>query len=159
MGMPIRWTVFHSTRDVVISIVGAARLQEMEEYVENVMTPATRSYRKLVNMTQGHLAVSREDMATLAARVRDLGGSGPMGAVAIAVESDESERQVCHFESLSLVDRPLKIFRDLQAARAWLDTQPSRAVPPWLEEPMPTAQPDEAAPASCPASDSKPPSR
>jgi hypothetical protein len=39
--MPVRWTVFHSTRDVVIFVDGAARLQEMEEYVESVMTPAT----------------------------------------------------------------------------------------------------------------------
>jgi hypothetical protein len=148
MGMPVRWTVFHSTRDVVIFIDGAARLQEMGEYVESVMTPATRSYRKLVNMTQGYLVVSREDIATLAARVRDLGGSGPMGAVAVTVGSDRSERQVRHFESLSVVDRPLKIFRDLQAARAWLATQPSRAVPPWLEEPLPTGQPDEAPPTS-----------
>jgi hypothetical protein len=56
-----------------------------------------------------------------------------MGAVAIAVGSDESEQQVHHFESLSVVDRPLKIFRDLQAARAWLNSQPSRAVLPWLQ--------------------------
>src|ERR1700745_3054649 len=143
--MPVRWTVFHSTRDVVIVIDGAARLQEMEEYVENVMTPATWSYRKLVNITQGDLAVSREDLATLAARVRDLGGSGPMGAVAIAVGSDESERKIRHFETLSVVDPPMKIFRDLQSARAWLDTQSSRIVPLWLEDPT-TEQPDEARP-------------
>jgi hypothetical protein len=137
--MPILWTVFHSTREVVISVDGVSLLKEMEECVEGIMTPATRSYRKLVDLVKGRLALSLEDIEALAAYVRELGGTGPMGALAITVGSDASERQAQHFESLSVADRPLKIFRDLKAARAWLNTQPSRVLPLWLEELPPTA--------------------
>ena len=135
--MPVLWTVFHATREVVISVDGAVHLKDMEECAEGIMTPATRSYRKLVDLAKGRLALSREDIAALARYVHALGGPGPMGAVAITVGSDESEQQTRHFESLSAVDRPLKIFRDLQVARDWLNTQPSPAVPHWLEEAMP----------------------
>jgi hypothetical protein len=44
-----------------------------------------------------------------------------MGAVAIAVGSDESEQQLRLFGSLSVAQRPLEIFRELQAARARLE--------------------------------------
>jgi hypothetical protein len=141
--MPVLWTVFHSTREVLISVDGVAFLKEMKECVEGIMTPATLSYRKLVDLSKGGLALSREDIEALEAYVRKLGGSGPMGPLAIMVGSDESEQQARHFESLSVADRPLKIFRDHRSARTWLESQPSRALPLWLEEPLPTARPDE----------------
>jgi hypothetical protein len=134
--MPVLWTAFHSTREVVISVDGVVHLKEMEECVEGALTPANRSYRKLVDLSKGRLALSRADIEALATYVRKLAGTGPMGALAITVGSAESEQQAQHFHSLSAADRPLKIFRDLQAARLWLNAQPSRALPLWLEEPM-----------------------
>ena len=132
--MPVLWNVFHSTREVVISVQGVVHLKEMEECVDGILTPATRSYRKLVNMVEGRWALSREHISALGGYVRERRGTGPTGAVAIAVGSDESEQQIRQFESHSIADRPLEIFRDIDAARAWLNNQPSRALPPWLDE-------------------------
>ena len=140
--MPVVWNVFHSTREVVISVTGSVLLKEMEECVDGILTPATRSYRKLVNLVEGRLALAREDIAALAEYVRERRGPGPMGAVAIAVGSDESEQQFRLFDSLSVADRPLEIFRELQAARVWLNNQPSLALPTWLEEAKLAAQQD-----------------
>jgi len=47
--------------------------------------------------------------------------------LAITVGSDEGEHHAQLSASLSVADRPLKIFRDPQAARAWLGAQPSCA--------------------------------
>ena len=55
--MPVPWRVFHSTREVVD---GAVCLKEMEECVEGIMTPATRSYRKFVDLAKGHFALGRD---------------------------------------------------------------------------------------------------
>ena len=140
--MPVLWTVSHSSRLVVISVKSAVLLKDMEECVEGIMTPATLSYRKLMDLSEGHLALSREDMVALAEYVREHSGTSPMGALAIMVASDEGEQQARLFESLSVVNRPLKIFRELQAARTWLDAQPSPALPLWLEEASPAARPE-----------------
>ena len=132
--MPVVWNVFHPTREVVISVTGVVLLKEMEECVDGILTPATRSYRKLVDLVEGRLALSREDIAALAKHVRERSESRQMGAVAIAVGSDESEQQIRLFDSLSAAERPLEIFRELQAARAWLNNQPPPQLPLWLEE-------------------------
>jgi hypothetical protein len=132
--MPVLWNVFHSPRLVVVSIQGSVCLKDMEDCVEATMTPATLSYRKLVDLSEGQLALSRADMAALAQCVRQRSGSSPMGALAIAVGSEEGKQQARLFESLSVADRPLKIFHEVQAARDWLQTQPPPALPLWLSE-------------------------
>lgn len=146
--MPVIWNVFHSSREVVILVQGVVHLKEMKECVDGILTPATRSYRKLVNLVEGRLALGRGDLAALAAFVRERSESQPRGAVAIAVGSDESEEQLRLFDSLTVADRPLEIFRELSAARAWLDSQPSLSLPLWLEEAPPSARQDEAAEAA-----------
>ena len=47
--MPVFWGLDHSTRLVVITVKGVIRLKDMEDCVEGIMTPATLSYRKLVD--------------------------------------------------------------------------------------------------------------
>ena len=132
--MPIVWNVSHSTREVEISVTGAVLLKEMKECADGIMIPATRCYRKLVDLVEGRLALNREDIAALAEYVRERSEAGRMGAVAIVVGSDESEHQMRLFDSLSVAERPLEIFRELPAARAWLNSQPPPQLPVWLEE-------------------------
>ena len=57
-----------------------------------------------------------------------------MGALAIVAASDVSYRQARLFESLAVADRPLKIFRELAAARDWLEAEPTKALRPALVE-------------------------
>jgi hypothetical protein len=132
--MPVLWNVFHATRLVVISMTGDVHLKEMEECVEGIMTPATLSYRKLVDLMDGQPTLSRQDIAALVDYARGHGGASPPGALAIAVGSDESEHQARLFGSLSEAERPWQIFRDPASARTWLDSQPSRAHPPWPDD-------------------------
>ena len=123
--MPVLWAVHHSTRLVVITVNGVIRLKDMEECLEGLMTAAVLSYRKLVDMTEGSPALSREDVLALAERVRQHAGRGTMGALAIVAVSEENERQAQLLGSLA--ERPWQIFRELAAARDWLDAQPPPA--------------------------------
>ena len=134
--MPVLWTVSHATRTVVISVTGAVRLADMQECAAGIMTPATLSYRKLVDLTEVQPAMSAEDIDTLAEYVREQSGIGPMGALAITAGTDEAEQQARLFGSLAVAARPLKIFRELTAAQEWLDTQPSQARR-WVEDDEP----------------------
>jgi stage II sporulation SpoAA-like protein len=131
--MPIHWTVSHATRSVVITATGVIRLADMQECVRAIAMPATLSYRKLVDFGEAELAFGRDGVMALSRYIREHRGIGRMGALAIVVGSDAVEQQARQFRSLEVEDRPLKIFRDAEAARAWLDTQPSPLLPAWLE--------------------------
>jgi hypothetical protein len=140
--MPIQWTISHTTRSVVIVATGVIGLAETEECVRAIAMPATLSYRKLIDLGEAELAFGRDGVMALSRYVREHRGMGRVGALAIVVGSDQVEQQARQFRSLELEDRPLKIFRDAKAARAWLDTQPSPLLPAWLEladePPLPT---------------------
>jgi hypothetical protein len=117
----------------MVTINGVVRLSDMEDYLEKVMSPATMSYHKLVDLTDSSLSLSQQDLAVLAECVRDYASSGPMGALAVVVASDETEQQIRQFGSLSGAERPWKIFRMSQPARDWLASQPMVAPRDWLE--------------------------
>jgi hypothetical protein len=124
--MPVFWGLDHSTRLVVITVKGVIRLKDMEDCVEGIMTPATLSYRKLVDMTEGSPGLSCEDIFALGELVREHAGGRATGALAVVDVSDESHRMRL-FKSLSMADRSMRVFREIQSARDWLDTQEAYA--------------------------------
>ena len=132
--MPVIWDVFHSTRQVFVTIKGLVHLHDVQDHLQKVMTPATMSYHKLVDLTGSHLALSEQDVHVLAESVCEYANSGPMGALAIVVASDETEQQIRQFGSLSGAQRPWRIFRMSQPAREWLNMQPSVGPREWSEE-------------------------
>src|SRR5687767_12537330 len=120
--MPVLWNAFHSSRLVTIAFKGVIGRQDIDDCTDGIMTPATLSYRKLVDLTQGSLALTAEDIAALAQRVREHARAGTMGALAIIVLPSQHEQHGLLFDALSAAaERPLKVFSDPQAARDWLD--------------------------------------
>lgn len=132
--MPILWAIDHPTRLVVATAKGVLRLKDIEDYLEGMALAATLSYRKLFDMTQCSPALSKEDMFALGARVRDFNSMGAMGPAAIVAASDETYQQARLIESFAVADRPLKIFRELQTARDWLDAEPGVTRPPLVPD-------------------------
>jgi hypothetical protein len=133
--MPVLWAIDHLNRLVVATAKGELHLKDIENYLDGVARAATLSYRKLFDMTQGSPALSKQDRLALAARLRDYNGTNAMGPAAIVALPNESYQQARLFETLTVADRPLKIFGDLQAARDWLNSEPVAALaPPALEE-------------------------
>ncbi len=129
--MPVSWAVAHAKRLVTITFKGALCCQDIDDCAAGIMTPATLSYRKLVDLTEGSLPSSPEVMAALVEHAREHGGSGVMGPLAIVTLPDAHRQQASLFEALSsAADRPLKVFSDRQAARDWLDTIPPSVVRP-----------------------------
>jgi hypothetical protein len=132
--MPVRWAVSHPERLVVISVTGVVGLDDMVECVAVVVHPTTQSYRKLVDFGQGRSALDRDDLRALAEHVQRHRDAGPMGALAVVVAADEEEEQARLFGALSVAERPWAVFREMRAARSWLEEQPSAPSRPlWLE--------------------------
>jgi hypothetical protein len=125
--MSLTWVIDHRTRMVVATGAGTLRLEDFEAALDELARPATLSYRKLVDLTDCSSALGTADMLDLNARIRGYGSLSALGALAIVAASDENYRQARLFEALDGTDRPMKIFRDIAAARDWLDGLPSSA--------------------------------
>lgn len=122
--MPVQWTVSHPTRLVIAVAKGDLRLQDIENYLDGVMTANAMAYRKIFDMTQATPDLSDDELMTLGARIRAYIPLGPMGPLAIVATTDESYDQARMFAALAEADRPIRIFRELHLARHWLDSRP-----------------------------------
>lgn len=119
--MPIVWGVDHAARLVSMKAAGELDRTSIDDCLDGLVAAATLSYRKVLDMTQGRLALSSEDMAAIGVRIRTHEARGPMGSVAVIVDSDELYDQIRRFESFVGAHRALKIFRDAETAYAWLN--------------------------------------
>jgi len=129
--VPITWTIDHEQRVLTAVCEGDVTLRDIEGYLDAVVVAGSMPYRKLFDGTRGESAMTDEEMMLLGARIRayhgkdDMGAPGAMGALAIVVVSDHTHGLARLFGALAAADRPIKIFRDVRAARRWLDAQPA----------------------------------
>jgi hypothetical protein len=131
--MPVTWGIDHATCMVVATAEGVLRSNDIEDYLDGVARAATLSYRKIFDMSRCAPELSTDDIMAFGARLRGYMNISPMGPVAIVAGSDETYMSARLFEALAVANRPLKIFREHQAARDWLDSQPTQVpfAPEW----------------------------
>ena len=123
--MPVQWSVSNSTCLVIAIAKGQLQRQDIEAYLDGVVTANALSYRKIFDMTNATPALSDSDLMALGARIRAYPRLGRLGPLAIIATTDESYQQARMFATLASDERPLKIFRELHLARKWLDAQPA----------------------------------
>ena len=123
--MPLEWTISHVDRTVEAVASGHVSLQEIERYLDDVMVSDALPYRKLFDASQAVSAPVDGEMMMLGARLSAYIGLGPLAIVASATAI---RQQAELFAALAPADRPLKIFKAVEAARKWLATA-TRDVP------------------------------
>ena len=128
--MPVHWTVSHPQRLVVAVAKDDVTVADIEQYFAGVTAEGGISYRKIFEMTHTPQALSEENLKALGQRVLFYAQHGQIGPVAIVAASDESYAQARIFADAATINRPLQIFRELHAARQWLDAQPVRRADP-----------------------------
>ena len=122
--MPVHWTVSHSARLVVAVAKGDVTPTDIERYFAGITADGAMAYRKIFEITHTPTALNEENLKTLGERVIYYAQHGQIGPVAIVAASDESYAQAKIFAAAARGSRPLAIFRELHAARQWLDAQP-----------------------------------
>ena len=122
--MPVHWTVSHSNRLVVAVAKDEVTAADIERYFAGITADGAMAYAKIFEITHTPMALNEANLRTLGARVIDYARHGQIGPVAIVAASDESYAQAQIFADAARVQRPLQIFRELHAARQWLDAQP-----------------------------------
>jgi hypothetical protein len=125
--MPLNWTISHSDRTVEAVASGHLGLQDIERYLDDVMVSGALPYRKLFDAAQASSALGDDDMMMLGARLGAYIELGPIGPLAIVAPSTVFRQQARLFAVLAPADRPLKIFKTVEAARKWLAAQDGAA--------------------------------
>jgi hypothetical protein len=121
--MPVHWTISHPARLVIAVAKDDVRVEHIEQYFTAVTAEDAMGYRKIFEVTAGSMALSEENLRALGQRIMLYAQHGQVGPVAIVAASDESYAQAQVFAGAAQARRPLQIFRELHAARRWLDEQ------------------------------------
>src|SRR5262245_22141194 len=122
--MPVHWTVSHPQKLVVAVAKDAVTVADIEQYFAGVTADGAMGYRMIFEITHTPMALTEENLKALGQRVVFYAQHGQIGPLAIVAASEESFAQARTFAAAAPVRRPLRIFRELHAARQWLDQQP-----------------------------------
>ena len=125
--MPVHWTISHPSRLVVAVAKDEVKVTDIEQYFAGITAQGAMAYRKIFEISPERMAISDEQLKTLGQRIMLYAQHGQVGPVALVATSDASFNQAKVFAEAATAGRPLQIFRDMHAARRWLDEQP---VPP-----------------------------
>jgi hypothetical protein len=126
----INWTVSHSERLVVATGQHELTATDFFFCVDGIKRAGLGPYRKIYDMRLVDLGLTRLDLRSLGKSMAQIADGQKFGPVAIVVASDGIAGFARHFEERSGVRRPVRIFRDLSEARAWLDEiLPPKQVP------------------------------
>lgn len=121
--MPIKWTISHPDRMVMMQAEGDISLAEAEEYLDALVVADAMSYAKLADCTTMVTHVSDDEMMQLGARIRAYASVMKGGPLVFVVTSPDLHDYVRRYINLAAADRPVKIVKTLDDARAWLETQ------------------------------------
>jgi len=128
--VPVHWTISHPARLVVAVAKDKVSVADIEQYFAGVTADGAMAYAKIFEMTHSPGALSEDNLKLLGQRVMFYAKHGQIGPLAIVAASDESFAQAQIFAGAAKADRPLRIFRELHAARQWLDEQKGAARQP-----------------------------
>lgn len=121
--MPIKWTISHPDRMVMMQADGEITLPEAEEYLDALVVADAMAYAKLADCSNMVTHVSDDEMMQLGARMRAYASVMKGGPLAFVVTSPELHDYVRRYINLAAAERPVKIVKTVDQARDWLKTQ------------------------------------
>ena len=123
--MPMRWTISHDERLVMVIADGPLTLLEIEAYFDAVVLAGGQPYAKLLDASNMEARLSDAEVMAIGARmsayVKDQ--RWPAGPAAFVVTSRTNREFVKRFINLAAAPRQAKIFQTIDEARRWLDEQ------------------------------------
>jgi hypothetical protein len=120
--MPITWKILHSERLVVATAKDLLTSTDMFHCADEFEKSGIDSYRKIFDLTRISSAPLQADIRLTGARTKARAAGGKFGPIAIVAASAAIAGLARIFEETSAINRPVRVFRDLYSARAWVDT-------------------------------------
>lgn len=119
--MTVKISISHDDRLVSANVTEKIQSEDIRNAYAEMTAQDALSYRKLVNLNFAPLEISISGIA-LITQVVDAAARGvSRGPAAFVVNRDVAQEMVEVFNRKSALDRPPRIFRDMQSAMRWLD--------------------------------------
>lgn len=126
--MPLYWTIDSRLQSFVATCDGNVDLAEVNVMLDAVVGANGLGYRKLFDSTNGSTQMSAIDMLGIGVRMRALqDGDREHGPLAIVVPDDKYAMLARLLGILAAARRPMRVFKDAEKARKWLDSPAVRA--------------------------------
>ncbi len=125
--MPIAWKISTDERLVLARADGPVTLQEITDYLDAVVMADAQPYAKLFDAGTMVLQLSEDELMLLGARMSAYGSAfaaaGPLAFVATTLAVKGFAKR---FLNVASVQRPAKICKTVDEAKAWLLSRNSR---------------------------------
>jgi hypothetical protein len=122
--MPLHWTI--DSRAKLLSVVadGAIHIADLEAMLDLVVGSNILGYRKLFDGTAGRAQMTAEEHLLVGVRLRNLHAeaAGRLGPVAIVVPDENYWQAARVLGILAIPKRPMRVFKQADKARVWLDS-------------------------------------
>ena len=122
--MPLHWTIDSKERLVIAVVDGEVTREEIQTYVDALVGAKALTYRKLFDASRGDTTMGPEEMMALGAMFRGFHARGEVGPLAIVVPDDKIELVSRVLGILAAADRPMRVFRETEPARRWIESLP-----------------------------------
>ena len=119
--MPVQWTISQPHRLVIAVASDELKLEDVETYLDGITIANALPFRKIFDTSKATMMLTDADMMSIGARIQAYLKIDALGPLAIVAVTDRAYQQAKLFEVLAEGNRPVKIFRELHAARQWLD--------------------------------------
>jgi hypothetical protein len=121
--MPLRWTIDHPNRFVLIVGDGPVGVADLEGHFDAIAAAEAMGYAKLFDATRTEPIYGDDDVMQMGARLSAYTAemeSGPLAVVGVSAETAEAFQR---FVNVSPSRRPAGFFASEREARAWLALQ------------------------------------
>jgi hypothetical protein len=120
--MALDWNIDHGRRLVVATLQPGTTEEEMYRFLGEVIGEGAMPYGKIFDARTATRWISPSRIGPIAATARLYGrmALGPVGPLAIVVADDGAGMEAREFALLSDASRAVRIFDDIDRARAWL---------------------------------------
>jgi hypothetical protein len=120
--MAIDFTVSHEEKLVVATIGAGTRRSDYPKFLEGMSEANAHGYRKIVDLSFATLDYFKiADLRAFGQIVAAWGKAGNPGPTALIINSELSQEMADLFREHAKAARPVQVFTDAAAARAWLD--------------------------------------
>jgi len=132
--MPLFWTIDSRRQLFTVTCDGKVDLVDVSEMLDAYVGANGLHYRKLFDGTRGSTDMNEQEILTIGARMRELHAlQSTLGALAVVLPDDKYEQVSRVLGILAAAKRPMRVFKDVDKARKWLDSPPIRGGLPLLE--------------------------
>jgi hypothetical protein len=119
--MPLHWTIDSRLKLFSVIADGQVDFDDVNRMLDAMAGAEAHGYRKFFDGSLGDTRMGPTEILGLGVRMRSVHATGTMGPLAIVVPDDKYYLVARVLGMLAAARRPMRVFKEPQKARQWLD--------------------------------------